>query len=135
MPVSLSERCAMKLSDAILLGSTLSEQGFGNDGLIGNKRCAIGAGRQALGMEDQAWSIAYGQIRKAYPFIEALQNCPIERCPCNDSILGIIWHLNDSHRWTREQIAGWVATVEPQEEAPILPVGEYCDVHQEAVTK
>ncbi len=27
----------------------------------------------------------------------------------------MVIHLNDDHRWTREQIADWVATVEPSE--------------------
>jgi hypothetical protein len=27
-------------------------------------------------------------------------------------------HLNDDHRWTRERIAEWVATVEPKEPEP-----------------
>lgn len=31
-------------------------------------------------------------------------------CPA----FGIITHRNDNHRWTREQIARWVASIEPE---------------------
>lgn len=37
------------------------------------------------------------------------------------SLAQMVTHLNDDHFWTREHIASWVASVEPQE---VLEVGE-----------
>lgn len=30
----------------------------------------------------------------------------------------VVWDLNDGHRWTREQIADWVQTIEEQQLVP-----------------
>jgi len=35
--------------------------------------------------------------------------CPGEGCRKVITLAALIVHLNDSHRWTREQIAAWVA--------------------------
>jgi predicted nucleic-acid-binding protein len=47
-------------------------------------------------------------------------------CDCGDkwwqfakSLEHIVWHLNDKHKWTREQIAEWVETIEAQQEAKV----------------
>jgi hypothetical protein len=34
-----------------------------------------------------------------------------------------VTHLNDDHRWTREQIADWVATIEQAEDVALTPHG------------
>ena len=34
------------------------------------------------------------------------------------AVFRLIPHLNDDHRWTREQIADWVETIEQQQSAP-----------------
>lgn len=39
--------------------------------------------------------------------------CPM--CAAVEQVLRTIPHLNDDHIWTREQIADWVATIEPQD--------------------
>lgn len=49
--------------------------------------------------------------------------CPsmFDRCDLRNARLSrIIEHLNDDHRWTREQIADWVATVEAQQESAAM---------------
>ena len=88
----------MKLSDAILLGSTLKPQGFG----FGSTRphldrlCAFGAAYLALGMG--------GAMSDLYPWLDNLDSCPV--CMERERIAWIISnHLNDEHRWTRERIA------------------------------
>jgi hypothetical protein len=97
----------MKLSEAILLGSTLKPQAFG-DNFVNGGSCAFGAAWDAVGDSGRF-------PRMLWPWIENPQQCPV----CHEwerigaSVISM--HLNDTHRWTREQIADWVATVEPSE--------------------
>lgn len=51
-----------------------------------------------------------------FPELEALR--PDPPCGCNDAELGgtvtlywLIIHLNDRHKWSRDRIADWVATL------------------------
>ncbi len=97
----------MKLSEAIRLGAMLHKQGFGvmvlyDGGVLAT--CALGAAQQAgYTFSGKDWS-----RKMAYRY----------RCPtCREGwpALEMITHLNDWHKWTREQIADWVATIEPQE--------------------
>ena len=49
----------------------------------------------------------------------------IAYCPESpDTIFGVITHLNDNRRWTREQIPGWVAGIEPTDLFPRAPSGK-----------
>lgn len=100
----------MKLSEAIRLGSMLRPQAFG--GLfVANGSCALGAAEEAAGGR---WMLLWLD----HPSMFA--PCP----DCQRQIKGLgmdmptIAHLNDSHSWTRERIADWVATIEPQD-APV----------------
>lgn len=103
----------MKLSEAIRLGSLLRPQGFG---ALENKgrTCAMGAAREAVGLPMDC------QVVTPWAWTYALfeGKCPV--CNEGDRDSGIVYiiasHLNDEHRWPRERIADWVASVEPQEE-------------------
>lgn len=103
----------MKLSDAIRLGALLHPQCFGSmtrwryggelpsavgdDEVIGT--CALGAAEAA----------GYGDV---FYSGDADMACP--ECPqWTNGLAQVIAHLNDWHRWSREAIADWVATVEP----------------------
>lgn len=101
----------MKFSEAIFLGAKLSPQGFGE--LLGRdgSRCAFGAALQAVGANSS------DSLRVLWPWRqERREPCP--ECGDVDAVNFIIsTHLNDSHRWTRERIAYWVASVEPVEAA------------------
>ena len=106
----------MTLSEAIRLGAMLHPQCFewleGKDhGGVTVETCALGAAKVAgYPIRDlDRWSQA------------AVITCPacgiswwggLGRC-----LYGAIEHLNDVHRWTREAIADFVATVEPPEAA------------------
>ncbi len=59
--------------------------------------CALGAAREAGYWEDDAINAAR-------------VSCP--HCGYDAPRLGIVVHLNDHHRWTREQIADWVESQE-----------------------
>lgn len=97
----------MRLSEAIRLWAMLHPQYFGatygmdvNHQVLGT--CAMGAARQA------------GFIVRREGVLDIATRCP--HCgKVRDALLRVITHLNDGHRWTRERIADWVATVEPAE--------------------
>lgn len=96
----------MRLSEAIRLGSMLHPQHYGTlTKRQGGKvvaTCALGAALQA-----------------GYLFVEMFDcggaTCPVSGCVSSRervSVASVIGHLNDFHRWTREQIADWVESEE-----------------------
>jgi hypothetical protein len=100
----------MKLSEAIRLGAMLRPQGridfFSADG----KSCALGAALEARGIQHRILATPaesdaiYGQLYRWWPWLRVLS-------------IDAITYRNDVEGWTREQIADWVATIEPPEEA------------------
>jgi hypothetical protein len=140
----------MKLSEAIRLGAMLRPQAFG--GFFGFEHvvpkgkcarmlarlglremdlalssCALGAAIESVGGDASICSRAHGLLDR----FEILWGGRI-RCPAciahRVNAFSLIYHLNDEHRWTRERIASWVATIEASREscAAVAP--------QEAVT-
>lgn len=123
----------MKLSDAILLGSTMRPQIHGRLS-DGEGTCALGAAYNAVGILQALGETDMVAKRKAliesrFPGIlcSVRYSCPCEgaarRSECSEprTLTQTVTHLNDHHFWTRERIASWVASVEPQE---VLEVGE-----------
>jgi hypothetical protein len=103
----------MKLSDAILLSTTLFKQryrsGVGEDG----SRCAI----IGAGFVNGVKSDLVGPSTALWPWVwEKRVSCP--GCGKSGDALRAIFCLNDNHHWTRERIAAWVATIEPAEPNP-----------------
>lgn len=97
-------------SAAIRDGAKLNEQTFGVLYLNG-RTCAIGAGATAMGFADigEAWQAIVAE----FPYLGSAQNrteCPAKPCshPRSRPVYATITHLNDDHRWTREQIADWL---------------------------
>lgn len=129
----------MRLSEAIRLGSLIRPQAyyawFDDDG----SSCAIGAALEACGVpfkpvnNEQAGVILKEFQRSEYyqEFKQGLASSPTN-CPvCGEAVLNGEWqkhvkpnitsvivHLNNDHRWTREQIAAWVETHEKPVERP-----------------
>lgn len=114
----------LKLSEAISLGAMLRPQAFGElveeiaPGVFGT--CAFGAAEEAIshdfeiGVADATSEIA--SVYAVYgPLLKRWSLCPV--CTHGEEIAQIVHHLNDWHRWTRERIAEWVATIEPQDVA------------------
>lgn len=112
----------MKLSEAIRLGALLHPQCFdtmrtyryyrdGRRDILGT--CALGAAEEA----------GYHAQRQSDWIV--LAQCP-EGCPLDGPVwLGnVVSHLNDYHRWTRERIADWVATVEAHEESAAVDASD-----------
>jgi hypothetical protein len=106
----------MKLSEAIRLGALLKPQGIATPS-GSSKSCALLAACEAVGQLMTSavlateWPEMYGRA----------VSCPV--CDAHHSYLtGCIGCcLNDKHRWTREQIADWVQTIEEQ---AVAKVGE-----------
>lgn len=101
----------MKLSDAIRLGAMLHPQCFGTMDAADEESGAIVA-TCALGGAMQA---GY-QLHPVYATPPV--PCPVvDRSTCFDmNLYAMVTHLNDWHRWTREQIAAWVETIEAAED-------------------
>lgn len=87
----------------------------------------------------------------AFPLLHTRVSCPSQACssrtynvsfadlmimpsmgPYSDWLMAMIIHLNDSHGWTRERIAGWI---EAQVETPtysLLQMQQFMTDEQEA---
>jgi hypothetical protein len=75
--------------------------GFG----AGKRTCALGAAK-AAGYDTRG-------LLEVAMMAHDLTRCPA--CHVYAGWVSLVVHLNDQHRWTRERIADWVATVEPPE--------------------
>ena len=115
----------MKLSEAILLGSTLSPQAIGVYESADGSRCALGAALAAVGKQCHAELEATYALDALWPHLNfcywghgtlGFPCCPDPNCGgIALELAGAIVHLNDVHFWTREQIAAWAARFEPPE--------------------
>jgi len=122
----------MKLSEAMKLGAMVKPKGVDELFTINQRgelaSCAIGAAIDALYGEATESTDADGpahEIYERFGFLQSIADCPA--CLWNDdfhgeNVFAIVHHLNDDHNWTREQIADWVATIEPQDAETPQPV-------------
>ncbi len=101
------------LSQAIRLGSTFHPQAFSqlvNKSNGQMRTCALGAALEAIGKLDERDPDQ--QLRNRFGNdVTELVECPL----CEGyryNLLGLVAHLNDEHRWTRERIADWLETYE-----------------------
>ena len=109
----------MKLSEAIRLGATLRPQGFGP-----KAGCVLWAAAEAVGgigpspySDENYFTPDFSQLFDRFPILWANRTCPV----CRDrrfqrkttNLCTVLWHLNDKHHWSREDIAQLV--VEPTE--------------------
>lgn len=97
----------MRLSEAIRLGAMMRPQVFGEYYVDGGS-CAMGAACEAAGVSGQ-------QIQRYEMQWPDIINASCPACTGHRIWASTIVHLNDDHRWTREQIADWVQTIEPTE--------------------
>lgn len=105
----------MKLSEAIRLGAMLRPQVFGvtaDD--VGT--CALGGALEAIGRGH----LKYHDSPTHWPVAGAVVVHPVQGY--DHVLFGVARSLNDEHRWTREQIADWVETIEQQQDQPATPV-------------
>lgn len=104
------------MSEAIRLGSMMAPQGFDMFMDGEGHTCALGAAGAAVGVDFQGTMLHPSKVWPA--LLEAVP------CPTGDgyhyALVLVISHLNDLHRWTREQIADWVETVESPQVPPTI---------------
>lgn len=140
----MSEVKPLSLSTAIRLGAMLRPQvanGYTDDGT-----CALAAAAEAAGIAhridevSRRPSVSYVALEDRFPIL--LTHRP-QACPaCTDwwqlrasppaYLSELIYHLNDSHHWTREAIADFVEHIEqeqaqPQPEMVPVNVAALCD--------
>jgi hypothetical protein len=102
------------LSQAILKGCEMSpEQDFGTycerrGDLMAT--CAFGAAAIAqTGLTTSAEEIAEAACQLIRGLPKDHSGCPVGcRMGEDDCLYYVVTHLNDDHRWTREQIAAWL---------------------------
>ena len=105
----------MKLSDAMRLGSKLNPQGITYLKMM-DKTCALGAALDGIEAEfnnDSGYLIA----EKQWPELLNDLCCPVCNVldPNRSKLRDVIYHLNDKHMWTREQIADWIDSLTVKE--------------------
>lgn len=104
----------MRLSEAIRLGAMMRPQAFRTLFTI-DEACALGAALLAVGAAQEQ---ALRSVRKRWPWaLTVSANCP--SCGRSCPVFGVITHLNDDHRWTREKIGTWIAEIEPEDALPL----------------
>ena len=126
----------MKFSEAIRLGAMLKPQGRGaflriHEAVVFGdvfglryaiKTCAVGAALDAVGALREFHQNYEGEsdneLVRRWPIVNSIVDPPVQNAPRRVSLARAIVGLNDQERWTREQIAEWVATVEAQAETP-----------------
>ena len=101
------------LADAIRNGADRRpEQAFG-DYLHGrHASCALGAAYEGMYRlpDDMEGRRPTKDLEAFFDCLEGtVRPCPGEGCRKVITLAALIVHLNDTHRWTREQIAAWVA--------------------------
>ncbi len=99
----------MKLSEAILLGAMMKPQG----GIWGypHTSCGLQAALDAVG-EDGKYPAH--ESSRVWPWLNKNIECPW--CVHEHAGYDIIGRcLNDGGKWTRQKIAKWVASIEPQD--------------------
>ncbi len=95
------------LSAAMRLGAMVHPQAFGaiqRHGLSGEvvATCAMGAAVVASGVKENLYHV--------WPYLVTTRTCPA--CAMMNCGVGLIFHLNDTHFWSRERIADWIETWE-----------------------
>jgi hypothetical protein len=111
----------MKLSEAIRMNGMMKPQGRGAPSIGDpNAPCVIGGalqvvGKQVVAIEEAQRVNNYGVLRTLWMWLDQPRQCPACNARTYDAV-NVLYHLNDDHLWTRQQIADWVASVEPQEE-------------------
>lgn len=92
----------MKLSEAIREGCKYGPQAFGY-GIVGDSLCALGGAVKVVGDDPRRWV----NVLDHWPISKTHQaKCP--KCENTDILCGIIFHLNDDHRMSREAISEFV---------------------------
>lgn len=113
--VSICERDAMKLSEAIRAGAKMRPQTRGTIFSRG-KSCAIGAALEGSGLSAYRADVdndyyLLSLARTSWPWATRVVAAPIKGMR-DSGVLNVVWRLNDNRMWSREAIAEWVEVEE-----------------------
>lgn len=101
------------LADAIRNGADRRpEQAFGDYFHGRHASCALGAAYEGMYRlpDDMEGRRPTKDLDAFFDCLEGtVRACPGEGCRKVITLSALIVHLNDAHRWSREQIAAWVA--------------------------
>jgi hypothetical protein len=94
------------------------------------KTCALGAAAECIGHQCQ-YDYLFSSLAEKFPVMSLIVLGPVVAIA--EPVQDIIWKLNDTQGWTREEIADWVETIEPQEQEQTIParygnIGEFTPV-------
>jgi hypothetical protein len=119
----------MKASEALILGSLVTQQGFGAESPASSRPCALGTIGMALGLKFDNLTI-YSKLEKVFPWMrESGCEVPCPKCDLKETrTMSVIYHLNDYHKMPRNEIAKWIASVEPKELEYKEPVSLQTDI-------
>lgn len=113
----------MQLSEAIQLGAMMKPQAYSQTLTRDGRTCAFGAAFDALGCLTEIMDTPFELLVSAqWPWIRTCVEHPAMPMTLRWPVFDIILSLNDRDKWTREQIASWVATIEPASEAAAEPL-------------
>lgn len=85
-----------------------TEQAFGDYFHGQNASCALGAAYEAMYRLPKDPGNATRDLDWFFDCLDTVKACPAEGCRKRLFLAAIIVHLNDDHRWSREQIAQWL---------------------------
>lgn len=123
----------LRLSEAIRLGAMTTRQGFGQMNNGPEITCALGSALHSIGKLSNFSITAHAG--EYWPWLKEPLTCPACGIVVSDYEEGYwtITHLNDIHEWTREEIADFVATLEPETIESATPVAEVREESHAAV--
>lgn len=102
----------MKLSDAILAGcETVTEQAFGQSWERDGTRCLPAEATHACALGAAHIGGYEESIADLFVLVAACPACKdfdAVAAHTGTAVREIVAHLNDDHRWSREQIAAWL---------------------------
>lgn len=85
-----------------------TEQAFGDYFTGQNASCALGAAYEAMYRLPLKPGHPTRDLDWFFDCLDSAKSCPVDGCRKRLYLAAIIVHLNDDHRWTREQIAAWL---------------------------
>jgi hypothetical protein len=87
------------------------DQAFGDYYRGTSASCALGATYEAMYHlpRDASGTRPTRDLDWFFQCLDTVKPCPVEGCKKRIYLAAQIVHLNDDHRWSREQIAAWLA--------------------------
>lgn len=101
----------MLLSEAMRKGAAMKPQAYSSQNGV-TATCALQAACDGVGLPTSRWNNLDSDT-SPWPWLNSSGSHHFGGH--KRRYIELIWELNDTQKWTREAIADWVATIEPQE--------------------